>query len=144
MNFAKVYEDLEEAIKNDYGYEAIYDPTFDHRFYLWDDMFSYDEDNRPTPHFSVKEAANFFARSAWWLRWKYRPECEPGFILNGVQLEPKRTPSGSRYYTLADIERMAHALAESRSIGGEALAQIMVLVLTQAAMYGVFHPKRSD
>lgn len=144
MNFVKVYETLEEAVRNDFGVEPIWDETFQRRFYLWDDMFSWDENNRPHPCFSVKETAStFFARSSWWLRWKYR-ETDNGFVLNGVPLVPKRTESGSRYYTLADIERIGHAMAACGDIGGEKLAQIMTILLVQAALYGVFDPKKKS
>ena len=147
MNFAKVYETVEEAIRTEYGVEPLYDERLDRYFWLWDDQFSLDDDNRPRPNFSVQEAAQaFFGKTSWWLRWCYR--AAPGkpngsFVLNGVLIVPKRTAKGSRYYTLADIERMAHALAEGRSISGEKVAQIMSIVLILAAQHGVFEPRRT-
>lgn len=145
MSFLDAFDATVAAIRNDYGVEDIYDPTFDREFFLWDDMFSYDANNLPHPHFSVQETAKaFFTRSPWWLRWRYRDDSRPAFVLNGVSLVPKRTPTGNRYYTLADIERMAHAMADAEMINGERLVQILTLVLTQAAMYGVFRPKKRD
>lgn len=146
MSFADVYNTVVETVKNDFGIEAQYDQVFDRNFFLWDDMFSYDENNKPHPTFAVQEAAKmFFARGSWWLRWKYRREDYPDgpFLLNGVAIEAKRHGNGSRYYTLADIERMAWSLADQGSINGEKLTQIITLVLVQASMYGVFDPKRS-
>lgn len=146
-NFATVYETVVEAVSHDFGLTAKHCDVFDRDFFLWDDMFSWDENNQPNPSYAVQEAAKmFFARGSWWLRWKYRPESYPkgSFLLNGVSVVPKRTSRGNRYYTLADIERMAHSLAEQGSIGGEKLAQIITLLLVQAAMYGILDPKKGQ
>lgn len=147
MNFVRVLETTEETIRRDFGVSPIYDPILDQHFWIWDDLFSYDENNKPNPSLSVQECAKFFARGPWWLRWKYRktPESpQGGFVLNGIEIVPKRTDRGNRYYTLADVERMAHALAKSRAISGEKLAQVMTLLLIQGAMYGVFDKPRKS
>jgi DNA-binding transcriptional MerR regulator len=58
-------------------------------------------------------------------------------VLNGLLLEPKRTEKGNRYYTLADIERMAHALVQNNAIDGDQLNVVIQLVLLEARLYHV-------
>ena len=47
-------------------------------------------------------------------------------------LDFKRTESGARYFTLADVERMAHALAEGQRIDGATFALSLRMVVTCA------------
>ena len=145
-NFAEIALATEEVVRNHYGAEPVYDRRFNRSFWLWDHYFSYDQDGKPHPCFSVQETAKtFFARGSWWLRDKYRrSDAWPHgpLVLNGILLEPKRLETGSRYYTLADIERMAHAMAENRVISGEKLAQVVTMLLIHSVQHGVFVPKR--
>lgn len=124
-----------------FGLEPRLDPETGIEFFLWDNMFQQDAEGIPLPHYTVQETSKvFFARGSDWLRWRYRPAThypKGYFVLNGVILEPKRTESGNRYYTLADIERMAHALAENSAINGEQLSIIVQIVLYQARLHGV-------
>lgn len=132
------------------------------RFFLDDSMFPVDDEGMYYPRFSVQEASKtFFGQGPDWLRWRMRPE-KPSrrtgdskhpdgfFLLDGKPLEFKRlaVPPTSkkygdpnavtaRYYTLADIERMAHALAQQGIIDGLRLANIMVIVRCCARLYGV-------
>lgn len=125
-----------------FGVEPKRDPLTGRSFFLWDDMFPLSPDNLPYPNFAVQEAAKaFFARGADWLRWRYRSATgypNGFFVLDGVQLEPKRNKNGIRYYTLADIERMAYALAQNKAIDGRTLATVLEIVLHVARNYGVF------
>lgn len=126
------------------------------KFFLDDSMFSEGKDGVIVPNFKVKEAAKvFFGKSDDWLRWKMRPrnrritnpetgevEILPGdrpdgaFVLDGKPLEFKRTGPNARYFTLADIERMAHALAQSGDIDGQALIHITRMVVSCARLHG--------
>lgn len=117
------------------------DPHSDREFFLWDNMFTRTEDGLPLPNYTVQETAKvFFGKGSDWLRWRYRPAThfpDGYFVLDGVVLRPKRTESGNRYYTLADIERMAHALVENNAIDGEHLLIIIHMLLLQARLHRV-------
>jgi hypothetical protein len=115
------------------------------------------------PRFSVSEASKFFfGNGPDWLRWRMRPDDHktrgpdgkflrnddgsfvmvPGnfpegfFVLDGIPIQPKRSEAGARYFTLADIERMATALAQNGFMDGTQLTNVMVLVKTCARIYG--------
>jgi hypothetical protein len=134
------------------------------RFVTDDSMFDEDKDGRLTPHFSVQEVAKiFFGNGPDWLRWRMRPDDkkvkgpdgkflrnedgtfvmkpdkypEGYFVLDGEVMDFKRTPADARYFTLADIERMAHALAQGDNLDGEQLINVIVLVKTIAKVYGL-------
>jgi hypothetical protein len=127
------------------------------RFWLDDTDFPLDKEGLPTPTFKVKEVAEvFFGKSDDWLRWRMRPndrrvrnpetgevELVPGdhpdgyFILDGSPMEFKRTESGARYFTLADIERMATALAQGGHIDGARFTLVIKMVVTCARLHGV-------
>ena len=130
-----------DAVAKDLGIEPHVDPVNNRKFYLWDDMFPLDGQGLPTPRFGAQETAKtFFAKGSDWLRWRYHAtEGFPDgyFVLDGVLLEPKRTKSGQRYFTLADIERMAHALASNGAIGGEQAGTIVSICLEVARLYRV-------
>jgi hypothetical protein len=131
------------------------------RYWFYDEMFNtclvkvkvdkefvYEE--RLTPHYSVQEVAKFFfGRTADWLRWRYlsdektdkktgeiTPAKHPDgyFVLDGVPLEPKKSLTGYRWYTIADVERMAHALAQNGAIDGWQLDNIVNLVKAAASV----------
>jgi len=124
-----------------FGLEPQKDPKVGISFYLWDTMFPTSGAGMPRPVYTVQETAKlFFGKGSDWLRWRYRPaDNYPHgyFVLNGVRLEPKRTEKGNRYYTLADIERMAYALVENHAIDPDHLAVVLQLVLLQARLYRV-------
>lgn len=117
------------------------------RLRLNDKMFGTDKNGRPAPNFSVQETAvAFFGRSPDWLRWRYRaddpakgkPRFPKGyFVLDGERLEPKTTASGARYYTLADIEKMAFALYDNEVFDAESLIASLQIVYANAFLAGV-------
>lgn len=112
-------------------------------FWLDDSMFATDRKGLPIPHFSVQSVAQvFFGNGPDWLRWRMRGDPENGrphgyFLLNGVPLEFKRTDAGARYFTLADVERMATALCQEGGIDGLQLSNITMLVKYCARVNGV-------
>lgn len=124
-----------------FGLKPQKDPQVGISFYLWDTMFPTSGAGMPRPVYTVQETAKlFFGKGSDWLRWRYRPaEHYPDgyFVLSGVRLEPKRTEKGNRYYTLADIERMAYALVENHAIDPDHLAVVLQLVLLQARLYRI-------
>lgn len=132
------------------------------RFITDDSMFKPDKDGRLSPHFSVLEVAKvFFGCGPDWFRWRMRPDdhkvkgpdgkylrnpdgtfvMEKGdypegyFVLDGEKIEPKRTEAGARYFTLADVERMAHALAQGGQIDGAQLTNTVMMVKACAKIY---------
>ena len=127
------------------------------RFWLDDDMFPLDDDGMYVPRFSVQEVSKvFFGQGPDWLRWRMRPDKpskrtgkskhpEGFFLIDGVPMEFKRLSPTSddpnqtrpRYYTLADVERMAHALCQQGIIDAIRLAHIVVMVRCCARLYGV-------
>jgi hypothetical protein len=113
----------------------------DKKFWTDDGMFLPDKDGFPRPRFSVQEVSKFFfGKGPDWLRWRMREseEYPKGyFVLDSKAIEPKRTVAGARYFTLADVERMAHALAQQGGIDGQQLTNIVVLVKTCAKVYGM-------
>ncbi len=126
------------------------DPVTGYKFFLWDTMFPRNGAGMPRPVYTVQETAKlFFGKGSDWLRWRYRPDKagiypDGYFVLNGVVLEPKRTEKDNRYYTLADIERMAYALVENNAIDADHLSVIIQLVLLQARLYQVIGEPRRD
>lgn len=123
------------------GVEPKQDPKTGLWFYLWDDMFPLSDSGRPKPNFGAQEAAKiFFGKGPDWLRWRYQPAPQHPdgyFVLGNQILEPKRTESNQRYYTLADIERMAHALAQNDAIDGSQVVSAISLALLIARNYGI-------
>lgn len=124
------------------GAEPKKDPESGLWFYLWDDMFPLGDNGRPKPSFGAQEAAKiFFGKGPDWLRWRYQsaPPNHPDgyFVLGNKILEPKRTESNQRYYTLADIERMAHALAQNDAIDGVQVVTAISLALLISRNYGI-------
>jgi len=92
------------------------------------------------PSFSVNEMAKvFFARTGYWVRWR---EGRGQFLLDGVPIANKRTQAngdypGQRRYNLADVELIAHALAQRGAITRKQLRQTLFLVKAIAQMWGI-------
>lgn len=91
-------------------------------FWLEDHMLPVDRRGQVKPTFKVAEVARvFFARSADWLRWLGTRHDRDGGVLelDGKPLIINRTESGSRVYTLVDVERLAHALLQHGQIDAQ-------------------------
>ncbi len=116
-----------------------------------------DKVGRPVPNYSVSEVAKFFfGRNAQWMRWRYSSDARVSpitgkpnvpkhphgyFVLDGEPLVPKTSPQGQRYYTLADVERMAHALAQNGVLSGIELNEVITLLKATAAIWKRRSPK---
>lgn len=118
-------------------------PPQGRRFWLDDSMFATDRKGLLTPRFSVQAVAQvFFGNGPDWLRWRMRPDPDNGrpdgyFLLDGKPLTIKRTDAGARYFTLADVERMATALAQEGAIDGLQLSNIVMMVKYCARIHGI-------
>jgi hypothetical protein len=90
------------------------------------------------PRFNVTEVAKFFfGRSSHWVRWK---EKEGDLSLNGKLVADHRNDGGARYYTLSDVEQMAHALCRNGAIDSFQLQHVLRLVYTEAQVWGYLPP----
>lgn len=117
-------------------------PPDGRQFWLYDDMMPTNRKGEVKPVFSIAQIAKiFFARSADWVRWLsnqgHKNDGEVVFVLDGKALETKRTESGSRFYTLADVERVAHALVEHHRIDGEQFVAAIQIMLWMAYSYSI-------
>jgi hypothetical protein len=152
----------EEATRLSILADGVSPESLGRDYWIYDQMLPVheelvDEDGNPVPlpNFTVKETAKmFFARSADWLRWRGRAvhnghkaddgkpcndRCHPlgFFVLDDVVIEPRRTEAGARFYTLADVERMAHALAQNGALSTEKLIDTIMLIKWEARLYEV-------
>lgn len=98
----------------------------------------------PKPNFTVAEVSKvFFGEDPDWLRWRLKKSEENPdgfFVLDGQPIPERRVQNGSkygfRYYTLTEIEMMAHALAQNGAISGQRLTHIMGIVKNMLKLYG--------
>jgi hypothetical protein len=95
-------------------------PPDGRRFWITEDMVTYDPGGKPSPWYGTHTVAEvFFGRSAAWLRVRMRPTDEwpdSHLTLDGQPLGIFRSESGDRQFSLLDIERTAHALFEKGSL----------------------------
>lgn len=86
------------------------------------------------PQFTVSEVAKvFFGRSSHWVRWL---ETQGAFMLDGQVVGAGRTAKGARVYSLADVEKMTHALAQQGKINGAQAANALHIVQTIGRVWG--------
>ena len=96
------------------------------------------------PIFTVSEVAKiFFARTSHWVRWK---DNTGAFVLQGEYVGGFRTKAlkgkeGARRYTLADVEKMTHALAANDGINGHQMMHSLVAVKAIAEVHGFLEPE---
>jgi hypothetical protein len=117
------------------------------RFILDDGMLGTDDKKGspgfglPVPWFQIEDLANvFFDKSKDWIRWLHRsaPGYPDGhFVLDGEVLKPKRTRSGYRAYTLADVEKFARALHQGGRMNDKDLGEILNLIIAVAVRHKV-------
>lgn len=98
-----------------------------------DHLMLADVDASVRPLFSIREVGVFFFNETdYWLRIIGDTD---KFTYNGKKIKIRRTPAGARVYSLADIELIAHGLAQNRVISG----QHAVLVLQAVAAFAKIH-----
>lgn len=101
-------------------------------------------DTSEGPLFSVTEAGKaFFGRSGHWIRWRER---EGALVLDGERVGTgrragKSKQEGYRSYSLSDIEKVAHALAQAHAIDGGQLLHALRVVQAMARIYGYLPPE---
>jgi hypothetical protein len=92
-------------------------------------------DTSSGPVYTISEVSKFFLiRGAHWTRCVER---DGRFSLDGKPHVPRRTPKGARYYLLEDVEQMVHGLAQNGLLAGGDLGRILVLLKTEAQLYGI-------
>lgn len=86
------------------------------------------------PTYSVAEVGKFFfAKPASWIR---HLERTGRFMLDGKTIEIPRTGNGRRAYTLPDVEKMAHSLAQQGMLSGEQLLNVLLQIQQAAKVWG--------
>ncbi len=111
------------------------------RFWLTEEMIPRGKNGSPKPWYSTHSVATIFiGRSAAWLRVRMRqseewPDSE--LVLDGRLLDIHRSPTGDRQFSLADIERTAHALRESGSIDDARFVCMVMMVVWCARQNGL-------
>jgi hypothetical protein len=105
-----------------------------------DEMMLYGvEEEGPT--YTVSQVAEtFFARSSHWIRLQER---NGKVTLDGRPVADRKTPQGARIYRLADIELLAHALAEHHVISAMQLALALQAVQSVAGVWGLLPSQRA-
>jgi hypothetical protein len=108
-----------------------------------------DLDTSREPHYTISELAKFFLnRSPGWVRWRER---KGYFILDAEYDDEKkefvagdkstpyglmRTPEGARFYTLTDVEGIAHSLEQKSAISLTQMYLAIEVVRVQARIFG--------
>lgn len=113
-------------------------PPDGRRFWVTDEMAagSMTRTGEIKPKFSIGQVSKlFFARSSDWIRYLDRDEA--GFNLDGNPLIPSRSDAGSRYYTLADVEKMAHALLQNGRLDLLHFAATIQIIRAMAFLYRI-------
>lgn len=88
------------------------------------------------PHFTVSEVGKvFFERGAHWVRWR---EKTGGFVLDGEDIKVARASGkvGVRQFSLSDVEKVAHALAQQNAIDSQQLVNTLRVVHAIAKVWG--------
>lgn len=98
-------------------------------------MMLADVDVSKVPVFRTRQVAIiFFQKSPGWLRWRDR---QGFFVSENFHCEPARNDQNTRFYTLADIEVLAHAFDEHGIIDAMHLEITLHIIRLIAIGYGV-------
>ena len=118
------------------------------RFWLTDDMIVVKDDGTPKPWFSTHTVATvFIGRSAAWLRVRMRSTEEfrdSELVLDGKPLDIHRSATGDRQFSLADIEKTAHALYGTGSIDENRFVCMIMQVVWCARQNGLLTELRGE
>lgn len=115
-------------------------PTGERRFWFDNRTLPTNRNGDPKPTFRIAEVAKFFfARSADWMRWLVSEHDDHGnvFMLDGVELVTQRTASGSRTYTLPEIEKIAVALHVNGRINADQFRSTLNILRWVGAGYKI-------
>ena len=87
------------------------------------------------PFFATSTVSKvFFNRTGYWMRWRERIGST---TLDGVAVEPRRSASHIRQFTLADIERIAHALREEGVLDAGQLVNTLRALAAVGRIHGL-------
>lgn len=130
----------------------LVDPNGDRRWMLDEAMIPQDKEGMPFPYFRTRHvAAFFFGRKNSWLYFMFAPRKFSGYDEQGHEIRERitslmvldgeelvfRTDKQGRFYSLADIERMTHSLAQQRRIDGATAQRALLMVKTCAQQAGI-------
>lgn len=104
------------------------DPLLDPEKMIFDGI-----DTSEYPLYSVGEMAKvFFARSASWAR---SHENAGHFDLDDKFIPRRRIAKNARYYSLSEIEQIAHGLAANQIISGARLRLVLTMIRSQGQLW---------
>ena len=111
-------------------------------FWITPEMITRGKKGEPKPGYSTNSVAlMFIGRSAAWLRVRMRqserfPDSE--LVLDDWSGDDiHRSPTGDRQFSLADIEKTAHALHNSGSIDDDRFVIMIMIVVWEARLHGL-------
>lgn len=121
---------------------------------LEESMIPTDKKDMPFPMYRTRQVAEiFFGRKSSWFYFTMEPHKFAGrdedgkeirkrtgdtwLRLDGEPLGIRRDKLNQRYYSLADVERIVHALAQNRRIDGATMQRALLIVKTIAQQHGI-------
>lgn len=111
----------------------------DRPYWIREEYLPTDKHGKPIPVFTRKEVAKcFFGWRSIWLKRRMAMASGPdGLLLDGEVYHLRRSRKGDPAFTLADIERVAHALAQAGLMTGQHLQRTVAIVRACAIQYEV-------
>lgn len=144
------YEKSQPVVYSD---PRLIDPDGDRRWMLEEEMIPTDKAGMPIPMLRTKQVAGiFFGRKPSWMYFLFNPRTFRGydgegkeirqnvghsyFLLDGQPMTFREDRHG-RYYSLADVERIVHALIQQGRIDGATANRALLIVKTSAQQAGI-------
>lgn len=111
----------------------------DRHYWIREEFLPLDKNKNFRPTFRQGEVAKFFfGRRIDWLRKKIKEAEQDGVLmLDGQPFNIRRSKGGQRVFSLAEVEYLAHALAQANAISGPFLQRTVMAVRQCAILYGV-------